>query len=262
MAYDVNIGKKKITFPQAAQGVFSYTMPETELGKSIRSAISASSDLGVWMQLLEKEAERAEQIKNDRYLSDIGRREKLKDFGVDLESEIQKHMRNLSDRCKDVLKALDLALLGVKPLPKGDVVGFLADQEIRAFVRSMSKEERAELMGQIRTGGHQQIYNAVMRAIPALSGITEQQAEKIRLTGIVRENTYELDLLRHFVEAIQKDTRAASKAHDELHRLMGLQVDGNNGHGFRSRAFDELKGLSTLLEQTAVQSGLLPDKEL
>jgi hypothetical protein len=257
MSYSVTIGKKTINFPAASHAATKHAMADTDLGKAIRSAFNTASVLGLWMQKVEKESTKAERIKNDSYLSDAGKAAKMKDFGESLNKEILDESRKLARSCTEVLKVFSETFIAARPLEKNDIAGFLADQEIRAFVRSMPQEEKSVLMGQLRTGEHIDIYNAVMRANPFLSGITEQQADTMKMAGVIRTNQYEVDLLRHFITAIGEDMKAVSKAHDELHRVQGIYVDPRGGHGFRSKAFTELMEMSRALDESSERAGLL-----
>ena len=140
------------------------TKSEFEMyAKSNRPVPKAAVDIGARLEkLLAEMGDHAQAIKSDINLSDLGRR-------AALEPHYAEAFRNIH-RIRHEIDKLAGAVATPK-LPtraKSDGVGFLHDQEARAYVRGLAKEGKAIDPASLPAP----IAAAVVRADPMLSGVT------------------------------------------------------------------------------------------
>lgn len=113
---------------------------------------------------------------------------------------------------KDMLTLAETVTQGfspVAPRASGDIVGFLADQELRSLVRGLAPEERRSLLAEARQGGHPEIVEAVLRANPMLSGLNSESASSLARAGIAASRANDLDALRQML-AVYDDVLATT----------------------------------------------------
>lgn len=100
----------------------------------------------------------------------------------------------------------------VTPRASSDVVGFLADQELRAIVRGLSPEERRTLIAEARAGSHPDIVEAVLRANPMLSGLSAEVAESLSRAGIAASRAEDIEELKQMLAVYNDVLATASNA--------------------------------------------------
>lgn len=117
----------------------------------------------------------------------------------------------------------------VTPRASSDVVGFLADQELRAIVRGLSQEERRTLVTEARAGGHPDIVEAVLRANPMLSGLSPEVAESLSRAGIAASRAEDIEELKQMLAVYDDVLATASNAGVALSGMVA------NSNGYTGR---------------------------
>ena len=113
---------------------------------------------------------------------------------------------------KDMLTLAETVTQGFSPVtPRAstDIVGFLADQELRTLVRGLGADERRNLMTEARQGGHPEIVEAVLRANPMLSGLSSESAASLSRAGIAASRADDLEALSQML-AVYDDVLATT----------------------------------------------------
>lgn len=67
-------------------------------------------------------------------------------------------------------KGVKAGFAPVTPRAQDDVVGFLADQELRSMLRGMKPEDRSDLINQAKRGDQPEVVSAILRANPSYVG--------------------------------------------------------------------------------------------
>lgn len=117
----------------------------------------------------------------------------------------------------------------VTPRASSDVVGFLADQELRAIVRGLSPEERRTLIAEARAGSHPDIVEAVLRANPMLSGLSTEVAESLSRAGIAASRAEDIEELKQMLAVYDDVLATASNAGVALSGMVA------NSNGYTGR---------------------------
>jgi hypothetical protein len=117
----------------------------------------------------------------------------------------------------------------VTPRASSDVVGFLADQELRAIVRGLSPEERRTLIAEARAGSHPDIVEAVLRANPMLSGLSAEVAESLSRAGIAASRAEDIEELKQMLAVYDDVLATASNAGVALSGMVA------NSNGYTGR---------------------------
>jgi|GEM_PF-1736752 len=117
----------------------------------------------------------------------------------------------------------------VSPRSNTDVVGFLADQELRTMVRGLPPEERRSLVVASRQGAHPEIVEAILRAHPMLSGLSSESAGSLERAGIAASRAEDLETLRQMLKLYDDVMTTTAQA------CIGLcgMVDNTNGYKLR-----------------------------
>ncbi|WP_439878081.1 hypothetical protein [Pseudomonas prosekii] len=113
---------------------------------------------------------------------------------------------------KDMLTLAETVTQGFSPVtPRAstDIVGFLADQELRSLVRGLGADERRNLVTEARQGGHPEIVEAVLRANPMLSGLSAESAASLSRAGIAASRADDLEALSQML-AVYDDVLATT----------------------------------------------------
>ncbi|MBN8963034.1 MAG: hypothetical protein J0H71_18020 [Rhizobiales bacterium] len=131
--------------------------------KSNRPVQKAAAAIAMRLdELTAKMTGHAHDIKSDVNLSDRGRRAKLEPLYVKAFQDLHRIQHEIAGLSRTVAKPK------LPALAKDDVVGFLQDQEARAYVRSLAKSGKVLDPSDLPAS----IAAAVVRADPALSGVT------------------------------------------------------------------------------------------
>lgn len=117
----------------------------------------------------------------------------------------------------------------VTPRASSDVVGFLADQELRAIVRGLGADERRALITEARQGGHPDIVAAVLRANPMLSGLSTEVAESLSRAGIAASRAEDIEELKQMLAVYDDVLATASNAGVALSGMVA------NSNGYTGR---------------------------
>jgi hypothetical protein len=117
----------------------------------------------------------------------------------------------------------------VTPRASSDVVGFLADQELRAIVRGLNPEERRTLIAEARAGSHPDIVEAVLRANPMLSGLSAEVAESLSRAGIAASRAEDIEELKQMLAVYDDVLATASNAGVALSGMVA------NSNGYTGR---------------------------
>ena len=133
---------------------------------------------------------------------------------------------------KDMLTLAETVTQGFSPVtPRAntDIVGFLADQELRTLVRGLDADDRRNLMTEARQGNHPEIVEAVLRANPMLSGLSSESAATLSRAGIAASRADDLEALQQML-AVYDDVLTTTSQ-------VGLSVSGlvANSAGYASR---------------------------
>ncbi|MQA55628.1 hypothetical protein [Pseudomonas piscis] len=117
----------------------------------------------------------------------------------------------------------------VSPRNDTDVVGFLADQELRTMVRGLPSEDRRSLVAAARQGAYPEIVEAILRANPMLSGLSSESAGSLERAGIAASRADDLEALRQMLKLYDDVMTTAAQA------CIGLcgMVDNTNGYKLR-----------------------------
>lgn len=155
---------------------------------------------------------------------------------------------------KDMLTLADTVKQGfspVAPRTSSDIVGFLADQELRTLVRGMNADDRRDLMIEARQGGHPEVVEAVLRANPMLSGLSAESAASLSRAGIAASRADDLEALKQMLAVYDDILTTASQA--------GLALSGMvaNSAGYTTR-FERWKSGCDGSEQLREWLGNLP----
>jgi hypothetical protein len=149
---------KRMSFSEARQ-------PQLERIGDARLRAAAAQCLAIG----DKFAQQRDLLERDSHLSDVGRRAKITDA-------VRVHARDLRDARKPILEAqqnLDRLRGQIKPvaIDRTDVVAAMERQEIRAFIRGLSSQDK---ISALLKNNDPKILDAVLDAPAALSGIEEQ----------------------------------------------------------------------------------------
>lgn len=152
----------------------------------------------------------------------------------------KERITSMTDRLAKVMHAAAADMLtlasGVKagfvpvtPRASDDVVGFLADQELRTMLRGMKPDARADLINQAKRGDQPQIVEAILRANPMLSGVSREAAAGLERAGIAALYAEDIKDLRLMLEVFDDTLATTSQA--------AIAVAGMvpNTNGYKSR---------------------------
>jgi hypothetical protein len=109
-------------------------------------------------------------------------------------------------------KGVKAGFVSVTPRAADDVVGFLADQELRTMLRGMKPEERSELVNQAKRGDQPQIVDAILRANPLLSGVSREAAAGLERAGVAALYSQDLQDLRLMLDIFDDALATTSQA--------------------------------------------------
>ena len=136
----------------------------------------------------------------------------------------------------------------VTPRASTDVVGFLADQELRTIVRGLNPEERRTLITEARAGAHPDIVEAVLRANPMLSGVSPEVAESLSRAGIAASRADDIEGLKQML-AIYDDVLATTSNAGAA--LSGMVANSNGYTGRFEKWKSGCEGSAALREWLA-----------
>lgn len=141
-------------------------------------------------------------------------------------------MPAMEKAAKDMLTLAQTVASGfaaVTPRASSDVVGFLADQELRAIVRCLKPEERQRLVAEARAGSHPDVVEAVLRANPMLSGLSPEAADSLSRAGIAASRAEDIEGLKQMLAIYDDVLATASNAGVALSGMVA------NSNGYTGR---------------------------
>jgi len=141
-------------------------------------------------------------------------------------------MPAMEKAAKDMLTLAQTVASGfaaVTPRASSDVVGFLADQELRAIVRGLKPEERQRLVAEARAGSHPDVVEAVLRANPMLSGLSPEAADSLSRAGIAASRAEDIEGLKQMLAIYDDVLATASNAGVALSGMVA------NSNGYTGR---------------------------
>lgn len=100
----------------------------------------------------------------------------------------------------------------VGPRCETDVVGFLQDQELRGLIRGLERDQKLDLMAAVRAGAHPEMANAILRAAPLLSGITDESYRNLSRYRLARDRADDLRSLKEMLSLYDSVMETASSA--------------------------------------------------
>jgi len=141
-------------------------------------------------------------------------------------------MPAMEKAAKDMLTLAQTVASGfaaVTPRASSDVVGFLADQELRSIVRGLKPEERQRLVAEARAGSHPDVVEAVLRANPMLSGLSPEAADSLSRAGIAASRAEDIEGLKQMLAIYDDVLATASNAGVALSGMVA------NSNGYTGR---------------------------
>ncbi|MCU1750081.1 hypothetical protein [Pseudomonas sp. 6D_7.1_Bac1] len=133
---------------------------------------------------------------------------------------------------KDMSTLAETVTRGFSPVSQRantDIVGFLADQELRTLVRGLSTDDRRNLMAEARLGNHPEIVEAVLRANPMLSGLNAESAAGLSRAGIAASRADDVEALRQMLAVYDDVLKTTSQVGVSLSGLVA------NSAGYANR---------------------------
>lgn len=138
-------------------------------------------------------------------------------------------IKSVAQNMRTLTETVQRGFAPVSPRSSTDVVGFLADQEMRGLVRGMTTEDRRALVTAARQGAYPEIVEAILRANPMLSGLNSEAAGSLERAGIAASRADDLEALRQMLGLYDDVMATASQA---CTALCGL-VDNSDGYKMR-----------------------------
>ncbi len=131
-------------------------------------------------------------------------------------SVVGKAVARLNEGMASLADAAPRMLSGVAPLERGDLVGEMRDQELRAIMRGTAGNDRKALMMEINKGDQPSLAAAILRGAPIASGLTTSSLESIRRAGVLASYHEELYQLRDLLLVRDDVIRTAIAGVDAL----------------------------------------------
>lgn len=126
-------------------------------------------------------------------------------------------------------KGVKTGFAPVMPRAQDDVVGFLADQELRAMLRGMKPEDRSDLINQAKRGDQPEVVSAILRANPMLSGVSSEAAASLERAGIATVYADDIEDLREMLKVFDDVVATTAQAATAVSKMVA------NSAGYTSR---------------------------
>lgn len=121
----------------------------------------------------------------------------------------------------NLLETMKNGVYPAQPLPAGDVIAEMRDQEARRFIANYS--DRKALFAEMVNGEHPELVAAVLRAVsPVVSGILPKDAERLHDAAIADKYSADLFLAREFIYVMNEARIAAYRSFSALLTIGGL----------------------------------------
>lgn len=183
------------------------------------SALESFNDVGAEIVKV-----RGNKDLNPAAIERIGK-EKIEQLTEELLPKIKYVTQNMQTLAETVQRGFS----PVSPRSSTDVVGFLADQELRSLVRGMSNEDRRAFLMSARQGGQPEVVEAILRANPLLSGLNSESASSLERAGIAASRAEDVAALRQMLAIYDDIMATTSQTCTALCRL----VDNSAGYKLR-----------------------------
>ncbi|WP_252090317.1 hypothetical protein [Pseudomonas sp. MWU13-3659] len=151
-------------------------------------------------------------LKDDKDLNHQAKARRAGEIGNRFHVQSESMVTELDSAAGRVLSESHELLSPVKQLQQGDVVGELKDQEVRAYVRSLTLQDRNELIARAAQGLSPQITQAILRGLPELSGVSQSAQDRLELSGIAANHSPEILKLRELATAFSSVLITVSQA--------------------------------------------------
>jgi hypothetical protein len=124
--------------------------------------------------------EKADEIRGNTRLSEIGKQEKIKELAV---GNPLAHLKQLRSRAAAMTADVQNLRKGLQPKApdRADLFGEMQRQELRTFLRTLPDAKRLRLAMEDAA-----ITEAVLHASPALSGLSQEQHELVKEAYVER----------------------------------------------------------------------------
>jgi hypothetical protein len=162
------------------------------------------------------EAKRAE-LEADRRWSEEGRREQLRKLGSEVLESLRKQLESPLAGAATVLADRRSKFGSHVERAKDDLTGQLADQEARAYLRSLAPDERLRV-----ARSSPQLRDAALRADPALSGLHAEAQALLRKDGALALHGDKLAETEALEGALAHVTKLVDVVRTEVSRVAGI----------------------------------------
>jgi hypothetical protein len=204
--HDLNGSTKVIHWVDGAPADLKLDL-KTPLGSALRDCREAKSATRAVVEAVN--GFRQEVADNPR-LSHAGRVEQLKERRKLAEQRLDA-VQNAIANVGWVISETEKALVAVEPREPGDLAGASLDAEARALIRSWPDAERAL---RLEKRSDPSLLDAALRAAPELSGLTQQQWERLRDARIEAKYPLRLAELRGVSRSLYAARRAIASARE------------------------------------------------
>lgn len=203
--YDHSAIESRIFIVKNSEGQRSY-WPAGKLMKQVRA---------LQTQALESFKDIGEEVLSIRANSDLNEAaiERMGKESINVMTD--KLTQTMQAAAADMLtlaKGVKAGFVPVTPRASDNVVGFLADQELRAMLRSMKVDERSELINQAKRGDQPQIVEAILRANPMISGVSREAAAGLERAGIAALYAEDIRDIRMMLDVFDDTLATTSQA--------------------------------------------------
>jgi hypothetical protein len=180
---------------------------KTPLGGELRQCREAKDTARAVVEAL---SQFCQEVADNPRLSHKGRVEQLKERKKHADQRLDTAQNGIANSAW-VINEAEKALAAVEPLDKGDLVGAARDSEARALIRTWSDADRAL---RLEKKADPSLLDAALRAAPELSGLTQQQWERLRDARIEAKYPLRLAELRGVARALYAARRAIASARE------------------------------------------------
>jgi hypothetical protein len=204
--HDLKGGSKVVHFVSGAPDDLKLDV-KTPLGSALRDCREAKNATRATVEGVNVFCK---EVADNPRLSHAGRVEQLKERRKLADQRLDA-VQNAIANVGWVVSEAEKALVAVEPREPGDLAGASLDAEARALIRSWSDGERAL---RLEKRADPSLLDAALRAAPELSGLTQQQWERLRDARIEAKYPLRLAELRGVARALYAARRSIASARE------------------------------------------------